>query len=80
MARPRVLNGSTADWLRTTEEVRQECLLSTIVFNIFLERIMCAAMDDHEGSVSVGGRFIINFRSADDISANVEEEKEATSL
>ena len=38
---------------------------------------MCEAVDDHEGSVSIGGRLITNFRFADDIVVNAEEEEEA---
>ena len=38
---------------------------------------MCEALDDHEGSVSMGGRLITNFRFADDIVVNAEEEGEA---
>ena len=38
---------------------------------------MCGAWDDHEGSVSIGGRLIINFRFADDIVVNAKEEEEA---
>ena len=34
-------------------------------------------LDDHEGSVSIGGRLITNFRFADDIVVNTEEEEEA---
>ena len=52
----------------------------TTLFNIFLERIICEALDDHEGSVSIGGRLIINFHYADDIVVNAEEEKEADVL
>ena len=46
-----LLNGSTGEWFRTTIGVRQVCLLSPTLFNIFLERIMCEALDDHEGAV-----------------------------
>ena len=60
---------------RTTVGVQQ--VLSPTLFNIFLERIMCEALDDHEGSVSIGGRLITNFRFADDIVVNAEEEEEA---
>ena len=38
---------------------------------------MCEALDDHEGSVSIGGRLIANFRFADEIVVNAEEEEEA---
>ena len=69
-----LFNGSTGEWLRTTVGVRQGCLLSPTLFNIFLERIMCEALDDHEGSVSI---VITNFRFADDIVVNAEEEEEA---
>ena len=38
---------------------------------------MCEALDDHEGSVSIGGWLITNFRFADDNVVNAEEEEEA---
>ena len=38
---------------------------------------MCEALDDHEGSVSIGGQLITNFRFTDDIVVNAEEEEEA---
>ena len=37
---------------------------------------MCEALDDHEGSVSIGGRLITNFHFTDDIVVNAEEEEE----
>ena len=72
-----LFNGSTGEWFRTTVGVRQGGLLSPTLFNIFLERIMCEALGDHEGSVSIGERPITNFRFADDIVVNAEEEEEA---
>ena len=36
---------------------------------------MCEALDDHEGSVNIGGRLITNFRFADDIVVNAEQEE-----
>ena len=48
-------NDSTGEWFRTTVGVIQVCLLSPTLFNIFLERIMCEALDDHVGSVSIVG-------------------------
>ena len=38
---------------------------------------MFEALDGHEGSISIGGKLIINFRFADDIVVNAEEEEEA---
>ena len=72
-----LFNSSKGEWFRTTVGIRQGSLLSPTLFNIFLQRIMCEALDDHEGSVSIGGRLIINFRFADDIVLNAEEEEEA---
>ena len=72
-----LFNGSTGEWFRTAVGVRQGCLLSPALLNIFLERIMCEALDDHEGSVSIVGRLITNVRFADDIVVNAEEEEAA---
>ena len=60
-------NGSIGDWFRTTVGVRQGCLLSSSPFNIFLDRIMTDALDDHEGTVSIGGKTITNLRFVEDI-------------
>ena len=38
---------------------------------------MCEALNGREGSVSIGGRLITNFRFADNIVVNAEEEEEA---
>ena len=45
-------------------------------FNIFLERIMTDALEDDEGTVSIGGRTITNLRFADDIDCLTGEEEE----
>ena len=73
-------NGSIGDWFRATVGVRQGCLLSPTLFNIFLERIMADALEDHEGTVSNGGRTITNLRFADDIDGLAGEEEELVNL
>ena len=74
------MNGSIGEWFRTTVRVRQGCLLSPTLFNIFLERIMSDALEEHDGKVSIGGRTITNLRFADDINALAEEEQELEAL
>ena len=54
-----LFNSSIGYWFRATTGVRQGCRLSPTVFDIFLSRIMTDALEDHEGTVSIGG-FDIN--------------------
>ena len=49
-------------------------------FNIFLERIMTDALEDHEGTVSIGGRTITTLRFADHIDGLAGEEEELANL
>ena len=74
------MNGSIGEWLRTTIGVRQGCLLSPTLSNIFLERIISDALEEHDEKVSIGGRHITNLRFADDIDALAEEEQELETL
>ena len=69
------MNGSIGEWFRTTVGGRQGCLLSPTLFNIFLERIMSDALEEHNRKVSIGDRNITNLRFADDIDALAEELK-----
>ena len=73
-------HSTIGDWYRTTVGVRQGCLLSPTLFNTFLERIMTDALEDHEGTVSIGGRTITNLRFACDIDGLAREEEELTNL
>ena len=75
-----LFNSSIGDWFRTTVGIRQGCLLSPTLLNIFLERIMTDALENHEGTVSIGGRAITNLRFADDIDGLAGEEKELAKL
>ena len=75
-----LFNGRIGDWFRTTIGVRQGCLLSPTLFNIFLERITTDVLEDHEGTVSIGGRAINNLCFADDIDGLAAEEEELAKL
>ena len=73
-----LFNSSIGDW--TTVGVRQGCLLSLTLFNIFQERIITDALEDHEGTISIGGRTITNLRSPDYIDGLPGEEELAKLL
>ena len=73
------MNGNVGEWFRTVG-VRQGCLLSPTLFNIFLERIMSNSQEEHNVKVGIGGRNITNLRFADDIDALAEEEQELDAL
>ena len=62
-----LLNNQTGEFFRTTVGVRQGCLLSPTLFNLFLEKIMQETLHDHVTTISIGGRPVCNLRFADDI-------------
>ena len=49
---------------------------SPTLFNIFLERLMSDAVEEHDRKVSIGGRTNTNMRFADDNDAFAAEERE----
>ena len=59
---------------------KQGFLLSPTLFNIFLERIMTDALENHKGAVSIGGRTIINLRFAVDVDGLAGEGEELSKL
>ena len=73
-------NNSIGDWFKTSVGVRQGCLLSPTLFDILLERIMTDTLEDHAGTVSIGGRTTTNLRFADDIDGRAGTETELASL
>ena len=73
-------DGQIGEWFRTTTVVRQGCLLSPTLFNILLEQIMNDVLDNHVGSVSIGGKIITNLRFADDIDGLAGSESELANL
>ena len=62
----RTLYGTT-DWLKTEKDVRQGCLLSPCLFNLYAEHIMRnARLDELQAGIKIGRRNINNLRYADD--------------
>ena len=60
--------------------MRQGCLLPPPSSTSSLERIIADALEDHEGTVSIGGRTITSLRFADDIDRLAGQEKELIKL
>ena len=76
----RTLYGTT-DWLKTEKDVRQGCLLSPCLFNLYAEHIMRnARLDELQAGIKIGRRNINNLRYADDTTLMAESEEELKSL
>ena len=75
-----LLGDSIGEFFRTTVGVRQGCILSPILFNIYLENIMQEALKNHSTTISIGGREICNLRFADDIDLMGKTETELQEL
>lgn len=60
------VDGIDSELLKTQAGVRQGCILSPLLFNIYTEYIMRIVLDDWNKGISVGGRKISNLRYADD--------------
>ena len=60
-------NNQLGEFFKATVGVLQECVLSPILFNLLLQKIMQETLHDHRASISISGRPICNLRLADDI-------------
>uniref|UniRef100_A0A3B1JXQ2 ribonuclease H n=1 Tax=Astyanax mexicanus TaxID=7994 RepID=A0A3B1JXQ2_ASTMX len=75
-----LLNSQVGEFFRTTVGVRQGCLLSPVLFNLYLENIMREALEGHQTSISIGGRPVCNLHFADDIDLMGGSNQELQSL
>ena len=62
-----LFNSIRCQMFKTTIGVRQGCLLSPVLFNLFLEEIMAGIQDENISTISIGGRNLSNLRFTDDI-------------
>ena len=61
----------TTDWFQIGKRIRQRCILSLCLFNLYAEYIMQnARMDEAQAGIKIVGRNINNLRYADDITLN----------
>ena len=71
----------TTDWLQIGKRVRQGCILSPCLFNLYAEYIMRnAGLEEAQAGIKIAGRNINNLRYADDTTFMGESEEELKSL
>ena len=69
-----LFRGVTGEWFHTSVGLRQGCLLSPTLFNIFLEDIRTRDLENYNGTISIEGCKITNLRFDDDIDGVTGEE------
>ena len=71
----------TKDWFQIGKGVRQGCILSPYLFNLYAEYIMRnAGLDEAQTGIKIARRNINNLRYADDTTLVAESKEELTSL
>ena len=65
-----------ADWFQIAKGVRQGCILSSCLFNLYAEYIMRnAGLDEAQAGIKIAGRNINNLSYADDTTLMAESEE-----
>ena len=71
----------TANWFQIGKGVRQGCILSPCLFNLYAEYIMRnTGLDEAQAGIKIARRNINNLRYADDTTLMAESEEELKSL
>ena len=71
----------TTNWFRIGKGVRQGCILSPCLFNLYAEYIMRnAGLEETQAGIKIARRNINNLRYADDTTLMAESEEELKSL
>ena len=71
----------TTDWFQIGKGVRQSCILSPCLFNLYAEYIMRnAGLEEAQAGIKIVRRNINNLRYADDMTLMAESEEELESL
>ena len=69
------------DWFQIGKGVRQGCILSPCLFNLYAEYIMRnTGLEEAQAGIKIAGRNINNLRYADDTTLMAESEEELKSL
>ena len=71
----------TTDWSQIGKGVRQGCMLSPCLFNLYADYIMRkAGLEEAQAGIKIAGRNINNLRYSDDTTLIAENEEELKSL
>ena len=71
----------TTDWFQIGKGVRQGCILSPCLFNLYTEYVMKdAGLEEPQAGIKIAGRIINNLRYTDDTTPMAESEEELKSL
>ena len=71
----------TIDWFQIRKGVRQGCILSLCLFNLYAEYIMRnAGLKEAQAGIKIAGRNLNNLRYADDTTLMAESEEELKRL
>ena len=71
----------TTDWFKIRKDVRQGCILSPCLFNLYPEYIIrTAGLDEAQTGIKIAGTNINNLRYVDDTTLMAESEEELKSL
>ena len=69
------------DWFQIGKGVRQGCILSPCLFNLYAEYIMRnTGLEEAQAGIKIAGRNINNLRNADDTTLMAESKEELKSL
>ena len=67
----------TTDWFQIRKGVRQGCILSSCLFNLYAEYIMRnAGLGEAQARIKIAGRNINNLRYVDDTTLKAKNEEE----
>ena len=76
-----VRTGHGTDWFQIGKGVRQGCILSPCLFNLYAEYIMRnTGLEETQAGIKISGRNINNLRYADDTTLMAESEEKRKSL
>ena len=70
----------TTDWFQIGKGVRQGCILSSCLFNLYEEYIMRNGLEEAQTGIKIARRNINNLRYTDDTTLMAEREAELKSL